>query len=123
MEYLKITQHHPVSVCYTNITEEDDLVTCTVEQVGELAELDYVEGNKLVSNRLKEVLDLFLPDTKWRMYVFFGADHKSSAVFWQLPSIRFTLQKEGSLLSLAMVECALRRGIGEYRIEKVTKIV
>ncbi|MDE7312409.1 MAG: hypothetical protein K2N87_12450 [Eubacterium sp.] len=60
-----------------------------MEHVGVLGKFDYIAREHLVSDRLKQLLELYLPGFAWRPCVFIDPPRKEQQTFWFLPALPY----------------------------------
>lgn len=83
MEYFLLKQSKTVFIPKTVFAENQEAVIYKVKDIAEFKQLDYIKTFHLISDRVKILLELYLPTRDWRGLVFIN-DKSEQAVFWYL---------------------------------------
>jgi len=57
--------------------------------LNQLDKFDYIAGEHLISDRLKRLIEQYLPEQLWRPCVFVDLENKKQKTFWFLPSLPY----------------------------------
>ncbi len=64
-----------------------------MDDLSALQKFDYIAGESLLSSRLKELIEQYLPEQAWRPCVFINPAQRQQEVFWFLPTLSYQPEK------------------------------
>lgn len=96
MDYFLLKQSGTVSIPKASVSEASDPLAPSVrvmDHVDPLDKFDYISREHLISDRLKLLLELYLPRQAWRACVFIDSQRKEQKTFWFLPALAYRPQQ------------------------------
>lgn len=84
MDYYVMEQIQKLPSMEKEIVEDLDATIYKVHDLRKLKSLDYIKSMDIISNRFKQLLDLFLPERAWRPCVFVDTEKVEQEAFWHL---------------------------------------
>lgn len=82
MDYFLVKQKGIKPFIQQDILEEEEATICKVNDVKPFHSIDYIKKGNLVSNRLKELLELYQQKEIFRPYIFVNLDAQEEKTFW-----------------------------------------
>lgn len=82
MNYFLVKQKGMKPVIRQVIMKEEEAVICKVNDIEPFRFIDYIKKDNLVSNRVKELLELFQPNEAFRPFIFVSLEKQEESTFW-----------------------------------------
>lgn len=92
MDYFMIRQSGTITIPKAPATESnlpENPSVRTMENLMLLDKFDYLANEHLLSDRLKQVIEQYLPEQLWRPCVFIHPQKKEQKTFWFLPPLPY----------------------------------
>ncbi|MSS63119.1 hypothetical protein [Velocimicrobium porci] len=82
MDYFLVQQKEMRAIEIQETLQEENVTICKVKNIGPVEGLDYIQKRNLVSNRFKELLELYQPKEKYQPYVYISTENQQEKTFW-----------------------------------------
>ena len=127
MDYFLLKQSGTVTVPKAPKTEDTSLEDPSVRIIHDIPSLqkfDYIAGEHLISDRLKQLLEQYLPEQLWRPCVFVDTQTVEQITFAEkAPGLLHLRGSKGMsflVVHLSVAESILRRGICGLELLRLT---
>ena len=96
MDYFLLKQSGTVTLPKAPKTEDaslEDPSVRIIHDIPSLQKFDYIAGEHLISDRLKQLMEQYLPEQLWRPCVFVDTQTVEQITFWFVPSLPYVPKK------------------------------
>ena len=89
MDYFLLKQLGTVSIPREKKREPGESSVRVMENIASLRNFDYIAAESLVSDRVKLLLEQYLPEQEWQTCAFVDPQKQEQETFWFLPPISY----------------------------------
>lgn len=92
MDYFLIKQSGTVSIpkaAGQEASSPEEPSVRIVEGLSSMSKYDYIASGQLISDRLKQLIEQYLPEQLWKPCVFVDPKKKEQIMFWSLPDLPY----------------------------------
>ena len=95
MDYFLLKQLGTISIPREKKHEPGESSVRVMENVASLRNFDYIAAESLVSDRVKLLLEQYLPEQEWQTCAFVDPQKQEQETFWFLPPISYVPEDVG----------------------------
>ncbi len=96
MDYFILNQLEPISIPKPQNFPGADPCVCLMENLNPLEKFDYIASEAFVSDRLKQLIEQYLPEQDWQPCFFVDISKKAQKTFWRLPRLPYAPERIAS---------------------------
>ena len=94
MDYFVLEQIDHVSINATKTGETKNSILYKASDISKLLRFDYIYKGSLVSDRVKQLFERYLPNNRWTMNGYVDIENGDTLVFWQMNLFEYIPPKE-----------------------------
>lgn len=119
MDYFLLKQSNQIAWNQNEISQSKEATLCKLDDITQFKGIDYLSKENLISDRLKLILESFLPKNIWKPYVFMDMKKEKQEIFWNLEAEIYLPDK----LELNSIGYPHRMQIDVEKIPRIFRIV
>jgi hypothetical protein len=90
MDYFVLEQTGHVSLNAVKTGETENAILFRTSEISELLEIDYIYKGSLVSDRVKQLFERYIPKNTWIMNGYVDIESRMQVVFWHMVLFEYT---------------------------------
>ena len=104
MDYFVLEQTDFVALNAVKTGETKNAVLYKTSEINKLSKIDYIYKGSLVSDRVKQLFERYLPQNKWIMNGYVDIEAGMQEVFWQMDLFEYIELKDAVFRNDGMVK-------------------
>ena len=94
MDYFVLEQFENISISAVKTSEAKNAVLYKTCEINKLSRFDYIHKGSLISDRVKQLFERYLPQNKWTMTGYVDIEKGAQEIFWQMNLFKYIPLKD-----------------------------